>query len=274
MTISAPPPPLDDPSVSDPLECPPLKWGIIGCGRVSGDFVQALKHLPTATVVACAARSKDSAQEFAIKHKISKSYGSYDELLADDDVQCVYVGNVHSFRRQIGEKCLKANKHTLLEKPFACNAVDAEYLINLAKEKNLFLMEGMWTRFFPAVTQARRLVFGSSEEGEEGILGQVVSVHSDFNFKASDHEEYPTSFVYNQKLGGGASLLVAPYPVAAATLFFKGAMPDSIQAAGQVDKETGVDLQAAMALSFPPTGNVAPAVDDSIKNEMTPKLPG
>jgi predicted dehydrogenase len=130
----------------------------------------------------------------------------------------------------------------------------------------------MWTRFFPAVTQARRFVFGT--EDERGILGEIVSVHSDFNFKASDHEEYPTSFVYNHHLGGGASLLVGPYPVAAATLFFNGSMPESIQAVGQVDKETGVDLQAAVALSFPPTGNVAPAVDESNKDENTPKLPG
>lgn len=141
MTISTPPPPLDDPSVSSPLECPPLKWGIIGCGRVSHDFVQALKHLPTASVVACAARSKDDAQEFATKHGIPNYYGSYDDLLKNEDVECVYVGNVHSFRRQIGEKCLKANKHTLLEKPFACSVEDAEYLISLAKERKLFLME-------------------------------------------------------------------------------------------------------------------------------------
>lgn len=130
----------------------------------------------------------------------------------------------------------------------------------------------MWTRFFPAVEQARRLVFGS--ESEKGILGEVVSVHSDFNFKASDHEEYPTSFVYNHKLGGGASLLVAPYPIAAATLFFNGRMPDNVHTAGQVDAKTGVDLQAAMALSFPPTGNIAPVADESNKDENTPKLPG
>ena len=67
--------------------------------------------------------------------------GSYDDLLKDDDVQCVYVGNLHFFRREIGEKCLLANKHVLLEKPFACNPGDAEYLINLAKEKKLFIME-------------------------------------------------------------------------------------------------------------------------------------
>jgi predicted dehydrogenase len=69
------------------------------------------------------------------------SDGSYDELLTDDAVDIVYVGNIHSFRRTIGEKCLKANKHVLLEKPFACSAEDAQHLIDLAKERNLFLME-------------------------------------------------------------------------------------------------------------------------------------
>jgi dihydrodiol dehydrogenase / D-xylose 1-dehydrogenase (NADP) len=73
MTISVPPPPLDDPSVSDPLECPPLRWGLIGCGRISHDFTQALKLLPTATVVACSARSLDSAKAFADKHGIEKA---------------------------------------------------------------------------------------------------------------------------------------------------------------------------------------------------------
>lgn len=272
MTITAPPPPLDDPSVSNPLECPPLRWGLIGCGRVSHDFAQALKHLPTATVVACAARDQGRSQEFATKHGIATAYGDYDSLLKDPAVDIVYVGNVHAFRRSVGEACLLANKHVLLEKPFACTAADAEYLIQLAKERNLFLMEGMWTRFFPAVEQARRLVCGA--HGEKGIMGEVVSVFSDFNFNASDSEVYPTSFVYNRKLGGGANLLVAPYPIAAATLFFGGATPDSINAAGQVDEATGVDLQACLALSFPPTGKVAPASDASNTDENTPKLPG
>ena len=72
---------------------------------------------------------------------MSHADGNYDELLADDQVQCVYVGNLHVFRREIGEKCLMANKHVLLEKPFACNAEDAKYLLDLAKERNLFIME-------------------------------------------------------------------------------------------------------------------------------------
>lgn len=107
MTVSQPRPPLDDPSVSNPLECPSLNWGIIGCGRVSHDFTQALKLLPSAKVVACSARSLESAKTFADKHGIEKFYGSYDELVNDDNVDIVYVGNVHSFRRKIGGKSLE-----------------------------------------------------------------------------------------------------------------------------------------------------------------------
>ncbi|KAI2512797.1 oxidoreductase [Fragilaria crotonensis] len=266
--MSAPPPPLDDPSISNPLECPPLRWGLIGCGRVSHDFTQALKHLPNASVVACAARSVDDAKEFAEKHGIARYYGGYDELLDDANVDIVYVGNIHIYRRSIGEKCLLANKHALLEKPFTCTAEDARYLVNLARERNLFFMEGMWTRFFPAVEMARRIVF------QEKKLGEVVSVFSDFHFNAADSDPYPTSFLYNHALGGGASLLVAPYPIAFATLFFNGRMPESVKVVGQVDKGTGVDLQAAMVVSFSPTSDLAPALDDNQVDENTPKLPG
>lgn len=133
----------------------------------------------------------------------------------------------------------------------------------------------MWTRFFPAFELARRLTSSSTNKELDSLpsLGEVVQVHSDFNFNASDSEKYPESFVYNHSLGGGASLLVAPYPIAAATSFFINS-PDHIKAAGQMDPSTGVDLQGTMALSFPPTGTKAPALDDSNEAENTPKLPG
>ena len=136
----------------------------------------------------------------------------------------------------------------------------------------MFLMKGMWTRFFPAVEKARQIVFGSNGSGT-GSLGGIAYVSSDFNFNASDSEEYPTSFVYNRKLGGGASLLVAPYPIAAATLFYPGTSPDSIKVTGQVDPTTGVDLQAAIALSFPATSDIQPVLDKS-NPDNTPKMPG
>jgi predicted dehydrogenase len=131
----------------------------------------------------------------------------------------------------------------------------------------------MWTRFFPAVEQARRLVFGNGTDSQ-GVIGEVVAVITEFNFNASDSEEYPTSFFYNRKLGGGASYLAGAYPFAAATLFFGGAQPDTIKAVGQVDEKTGVDLQAAVIMTFPPTSNVPPALDPDQTLENTPKLPG
>ena len=309
-TTSTPPPPLDDPSVTDPLECPPLRWGILGCGRVSHDFTQALKHLPSQSVAACSARSELSAKAFAEKHGIDKYYGSYDAMLQDEAVQIVYVGNVHSLRRSTGEKCLLANKHVLLEKPFACSVEDGEYLIGLAKERNLFLMEvciyisyihsllnlrlitfeaclgspthplthahafdlkGMWTRFFPAVQKARELALG--KDSEPSALGEIAKVYSDFNFQAGDSEEYPTSFVYQPQLGGGSSLLVAPYPIAAATLFFGSKEPEKVLVAGQMDESQNVDLQAAAVLSFPATSNQMPAKDPNT-SDRTVKLPG
>ncbi|GKY92420.1 hypothetical protein MPSEU_000212600 [Mayamaea pseudoterrestris] len=276
---STPPPPLDDPSVGI-LDCPPLRWGMLGCGRVSHDFCQALKHLSTASVVACAANGDyEKAKFFADKHNIPNAYSSYQELAHDPDIDIVYVGNVHSFRRTDGELCITAGKHVLLEKPFACNADDALYLIELARKHKVFCMEGMWTRFFPAVEQARRLVLGGYESDNTtfvpGVLGAVVSVTSDFNFNASDNDDaYPTSFLFQRNKGGGATLMTGAYPVAACTLFFGGREPSSVHAVGQVDGPTGVDLQAALTVSFPPTSDQSPALDSSQKDENTPKLPG
>ena len=134
-------------------------------------------------------------------------------------------------------------------------------------------MEGMWTRFFPAVEQARRLVHGTATT-TGGVLGEVVSVYSDFNFNASDNEKYPESFFYNRKLGGGASMFVGPYPVAAATLFYPQRQPEQIKVVGQVDKLTEVDLQASISMSYAATGDRSPALDDTNTTESTPKLPG
>ena len=192
------------------------------------------------------------------------SDGSYDEMLSDSQVDIVYIGNVHAFRKDTVTKSLMANKHVLVEKPFACSVEDGEQFFALAKERNLFIMEGMWTRFFPAVQKARNMMTGIGSE-EELSIGDIAKVYSDFNFFAADHEDYPTSFFYNRKLGGGAAFIIAPYPIAAATMCFKNP-PDSVKVVGQKDEATGVDIQGAMILSFPPTG--------SEHDGMCPKLPG
>lgn len=126
----------------------------------------------------------------------------------------------------------------------------------------------MWTRFFPAVEQARRLVL------QDKKIGEVVSVISDFNFNAADGDEYPSSVLYNHSLGGGASFFVAPYPAAAASQFFGARTPDNIKVVGQVDEFSGVDLQGVAVVSFPAISKLSPALDKSQPEEHTPKLPG
>lgn len=291
IDYTARPPPLDvaldDPSTSSLVDdeslrsCPPLQWGILGCGRVSHDFCLALRrHVPTASIVACATSSTtnhDRGAAFGELHNIGTVHTSYSDLANDPHVQIVYVGIIHVNRREIGSLCLQAGKHVLMEKPLACTVEDATFLIQLARERNLFLQEGMWTRFFPAVEQARRLVV----DQQQRLLGEVATVTTDFNFNAADSEVYPDSFVYQRKLGGGASLLVGPYPIASVLLFFGSRRPARMLVTGQVDRPTGVDLQAAMAWEFAPTGTTDSIDPDSSNfrygdkaQGMTPKLPG
>ncbi|GMH64321.1 hypothetical protein TrLO_g14609 [Triparma laevis f. longispina] len=234
--------------------CPSLKWGICGTGRICNDFTQSLKLLPHSVPVACAAMtSAASAEKFGEKHGISKCYGSYEELSEDLNVDIVYVGNVHVFRREVVEMMLNAGKHCLVEKPFACSHADAKFLFDLAAEKNLFCSEGMWTRYFPAVERVREIL-------SEGGIGEVVAVNSDFHFPTNDSEKYPDSPLYSKKLAGGASRYAGPYPVAAALCCFP-AFPDKIACAGVVDPDLGIDLAGSMSLSFP--SPEIQAIDDS-----------
>ena len=124
----------------------------------------------------------------------------------------------------------------------------------------------MWTRFFPVMNQIRKLLSDKS-------IGEVVSVYSDFNYNGSKYgDDYPTSFCFDWALGGGATLLLGPYPIAAALDFFDGRFPETIKAVGNVDKRTKAELLAALTLSFSSTSDIAPV--DNSSNENTPKLPG
>jgi dihydrodiol dehydrogenase / D-xylose 1-dehydrogenase (NADP) len=252
----------------------PVRWGVLGCGRVSNDFVQSCKVIsPDVLVIsACASSSSEaSASAFASKHNINTSYGSYAQLYDDPNIDVIYAGNVHVFRRETGEAILNAGKSVVLEKPFACNAEDATYLLALAKEKGLFIMEGMWTRFFPAIQKVRNVI-------ASGSLGAIRMVTSDFCFDASDSEEYPTSPVYERKLGGGVCFQLGPYPIQAATMCFGSGvrgvddvMPDKISAIGICDEVCGVDLQTSIAMSFPSNLDNKEGEEPSLTNSNSKK---
>ena len=130
------------------LEMATIRWGICSAGKVSHDFLVGLKTLPETShqVLAVAARSLDSAQSFASKHSIPRAYGSYEELAKDQELDVIYIGTINPSHFSCARMMIEAGKSVLCEKPFTMNAAETKELIGLAREKNVFLMEAMWTR--------------------------------------------------------------------------------------------------------------------------------
>ena len=130
---------------------PATKWGLASSGKICFDFANALTTLKDGNheIVAVAARSAASAKEFAAKFDIPKALEGYAALAADSDVEVVYVGTIHPTHLQVVKMMLEGGKHVLCEKPLAMNVRETTEMIQLAKDKGLFLMEAMWTSFLP-----------------------------------------------------------------------------------------------------------------------------
>ncbi|KAG6599574.1 Dimeric dihydrodiol dehydrogenase [Phytophthora cinnamomi] len=152
----------------------PLRWGFIGCGNIANDFVNAMKGMESGKILlsACAGRSLDTAEKFAAQHGFARAYGSYEDLCADPEVDVVYVATIHIVHFDHITLALNHGKHVLVEKPMTMNAKQTASVVELAKTKKLFLMEGVWTRFFPAIKFVRQLL-------AEGHIGDVHHVHGD-----------------------------------------------------------------------------------------------
>ena len=155
-----------------------LRWGILGAGKIAHDFVVALKTLPESEhqVAAVAEMSAEPAQQFAATHSIPRSYGSFEELMKDPDVDVIYIATIHVTHHDNGLQVLEAGKPALCEKPMTMNGRDTKALISKAREKGLFLMEATWMRFFPAIVELRRMI-------AEGYLGEVKFVRANFSFR-------------------------------------------------------------------------------------------
>lgn len=151
----------------------PLRWGILGTGSISAQWVGCLRQCKGATVTAVAARSADRARQFAGRHNIPAAYGSYPEMAAAADVDIVYIGTITRLHKEHGLLAIEAGKHVLCEKPLAENAADAGAMYAAAAENNVMLQDAMWTRFFPAVEHARAAM-------EAGVIGEPKLVQSDF----------------------------------------------------------------------------------------------
>jgi predicted dehydrogenase len=212
-----------------------LRWGILGTGAIARQFVEGLNALPGAEVLAVGSRSEVSAEGFAEGRSIPRRYASYEDLASDSDVDVVYVATPHPFHAENAELCLEAGKAVLCEKPFTVNAAEAERVVSLARERELFLMEGMWTRFFPLMERVR----GMTSNGE---IGELRMLTADFGVR---FDLDPASRLFALELGGGALLDVGVYCVSLASMI----LGPPVRAAGLSHLgETGVDEQAAVVL--------------------------
>ena len=219
----------------------PLRWGILGSGKISSDFSNAIAESPNSTVHAIAARSEASAKEFSKKHGIEYFYEGYDALLEDEEVDIVYVGMIHTGHKEAVLKCLNKGKHVLCEKPMGMNEREVEQMVSVAREKKLFLMEGMWTRCFPAT---RRVV----EVLSSGELGEVIHCQADLGFDIP----FSVRRLYDLKWGGGGLLDLGIYPLAQVLLAFKGhgeLKADQISASATLHAD-GADQTGVVTLKF------------------------
>jgi predicted dehydrogenase len=213
-----------------------VRWGILGTGKISRAFATALRDTPGAVLAAVASRSIESAQAFGAEFGADATYGSYQELVDTPDVDLVYIGTPHPQHVGNALMALHAGKGVLCEKPFTMNLREAGQVVALARSKNLFLMEAMWTRFMPALAEVRRIV----ASGEIGTARQVVA---DFGFKADFGPEHR---VFNPALGGGALLDLGIYPLSIAAALLGPV--ESVRAQAEMGP-TGVDVQTAFTLT-------------------------
>ena len=213
-----------------------MNVGILGAGNIAGTMARTLNGMKDATAYAVAARDLERAQSFAKEYQLEKAYGSYEEMLQDENVDLVYIATPHSHHLEHGKLCISYGKPVLCEKSFTANAAQARELLDYAKEKGVFITEAIWTRYMPS----RKIITDIIESGE---LGDVHMLSANLGYRLIDKER-----LTNPELAGGALLDVGVYPLNFASMFF-GNDIENITSAG-VKFETGVDGQAGMILTY------------------------
>jgi len=212
-----------------------IRWGILGTGKIAKAFATALREVPDAELAAVASRSIDSATEFAKEFGARRAHGTYQALADDEGVDVVYIATPHAMHHENALMCLNGGKALLVEKAFTLNRRQAQEIADLARQRKLFVMEAMWTRFQPAMLEAKRLI-------DMGEIGNVRNLQADFGFPA---EAGPEHRLFNPALGGGSLLDLGIYPLSMAA-FFLGPV-SGVQGYGELTP-AGVDTQASFVL--------------------------
>src|SRR5438876_1220124 len=215
----------------------PLGWGLIGTGGIAESFAADLMFTDSGRPVAEGSRHMQSANRFADEFDIPNRHASYEALVADPEVDVVYVATPHPLHHANALLALHAGKPVLVEKAFTMNAAEARDLVATARAEGLFLMEAMWTRFLPHVAELRRLL-------ADGALGEIVAVTADHGQWFARDADFR---LFAPELGGGALLDLGVYPVSFASMVL--GKPDRIVTL--IDPAfTGVDGQTSMLFGY------------------------
>ncbi|MEB7439393.1 Gfo/Idh/MocA family oxidoreductase [Enterococcus hirae] len=211
------------------------QWGIIGLGNIAHEFAEHFDQ-ETSELAAVASRTIDKAEAFAQRYHIPKAYGSYQEMLNDQEIDIIYIAVPNRQHSQHIMEALAANKHVLCEKAITMNKKELTEAMKLAEEKNLVLAEAMTIFNMPLYQQLRSLI-------DTNKLGALKMIQAPFgSYKDPD----PTNRFFNPELAGGALLDIGTYAVSFAR-FFLSSQPEVI-ASTTVPFETGVDEQSVTIL--------------------------
>jgi dihydrodiol dehydrogenase / D-xylose 1-dehydrogenase (NADP) len=210
-----------------------INWGILGCGGIAQKFAQALQQTEGAVMYAAAARDGERAATFARQWGFEKSIAGYRALVSDPDVDIIYIATPHSYHYAHARLCLEAGKHVLCEKPITVNAGQLQELIKLARERKLFLMEALWTRFLPGIIKIKEMI-------SAGVIGEVVTMDVDFGINIPYDAQHR---IYNPLLAGGALLDIGIYPLFLALYLF--GKPSVIKAHSLLNKNK-IDLTTSI----------------------------
>lgn len=215
-----------------------IKWGIIGAGNISSTFATSLNNMENTELAAVASRDINKGKAFAAKFNARKVYDNYEDLAKDEEIDVIYIGTPHSEHVKNAELCIKNKKAVLCEKAFTTNAMEAKYLIQLAKDNNVFLMEAMWTKFLPTTIRVKEWI-------KEAKIGKILNLQVNFGFR---RELASTHRLLNPSLSGGSLLDVGIYPITYA-IHLMDKLPIHVSSQAIIG-ETGVDIQSSVLFQF------------------------
>jgi len=214
-----------------------FRWGIIGLGKIAKKFAEDIRITENGVLYAVASRSIQKAKEFAILHQAEYALGDYASILDVGNLDAIYIATPHNLHFENTMMCLRAGIPVLCEKPFAMNSDQVRQMVSYARDNNIFLMEGLWTKFLPHYQEVKKIV-------DSGELGPITYLKADFGFVANEKAHRR---LFTKDLGGGSLLDIGIYPIFAA-LDLLG-IPEKVDAKA-IFGDTGVDTEVDIKFQY------------------------